>query len=91
MALVNPTVTTVVKSIQRGFVNATGTITDVTISTVNLAKTRVQYNGVFVSGASTDSDFSGNIRLLNATTLRIEYQTATATSRQTGWEIVEFF
>ena len=79
----------VIKSIQRGVVNATNgnTNTDVTITAVNTAKTALTWLG---NDKNANSGV-GYIKLLNSTTIRMTRSISNIDSSDISWEAVEYF
>lgn len=90
MTLVNPSLSTPIKSIQRGVINATNSVNDVTIAAVNLSKASVRNNGTYVVNPTNNDDFSPRVQLLSATTVRIQFGNNGAQLRNVAWEVTEF-
>lgn len=90
MSLVNPPLTAITKSIQRGVINATNSVNDVTIAAVDLSKSTVRNNGAYVINPTTNDDYSPQVRMLNSTTVRIEFGNNGAQSRNINWEVTEY-
>jgi len=78
-----------IESIQHGILTLSLTTTDVSISSVDLTSSipRIWIRDI---GSNTDpSKAAAKIRFLNATTIRIEISSATA-SMQVSWEVAEY-
>lgn len=80
-----------IKSVQRGATKQGNgsTYTDITISEVNPDKTILNYLG-FESGTTATANYTGSIKLLNSTTVRLTAPQHTGASALHSWEVVEY-
>lgn len=85
MTLVNPSVSSTIKSIQRGLFGD-GQPVNITIAPVNVSKSVVNYCGQIGGGDNVNQIYPNGLRLISST----EIQRLQNTGLQLSWEVIEY-